>query len=395
MARAPPLSHTFWWLWTGVLVAALATFVFPFLALYLSARGLPADRIGLLVSLLGAGAVVAGPLGGSISDRFGRRPAVIGALISSAAAAAYLGVVHRPALIAPGIFVFGVGAMMTYPTVNAMVADLVPASELQRAYSLLAWAQNIGVAISAVVGGVLANKSWILLFWADAATSLLFAVLVYRRVPESRPTANAAPRGWQYLFRDRALLGFVAAQLLFVLMWWQFQFAVPIAMQRQGFGSASFGIVLATNCVYLFCLLPFVATRMSRFDAGRLLAVASLLVGCGYGAYAFCSTLPQYLAATLVWSTGELVGMPAASAVIAELAPEDLRGRYQGAYGFSFSAGMMLTPIAGGLVIARFSPRALWLSCFAVGAATAALHYLLGAARAEAKVRREAAVPAP
>jgi MFS family permease len=378
--RAEPLSRTFWWLWTGVLVSSLATFVFPFLALYLSSRGLPADRIGLLVSLIGFGAILAGPLGGSIADRFGRRPAVIGALIGSAASAAFLGMVRGEAIIAPGIFAFGVCAMMVYPTVNATVADLVPEPELQRAYGLLGWAQNLGVGVSALLGGVLASKSWILLFWADAATTLAFAALVYRRVPETRPASRTEPRGWGHLLRDRALLPFVAAQLCFVVVWWQFQFAVPIAMQRQGLPPLSFGLLLGTNCVYLLLLMPLVLKRITRFDPRRVLALASLCLGVGYGAYAFCSTTPQYLAATLVWSTGELLGMPAASAVIAQLAPEDMRGRYQGAYGFSFSAGMALAPILAGFVIARAGFTALWASCLVVGAATAALHFALGLA---------------
>jgi MFS family permease len=378
------LPRAFWWLWTGVLVSSLATFVFPFLALYLSARGLPADRIGLLVSLLGFGALLSGPIGGSISDRLGRRPAIITGLVGSAIAAAFLGMVQNPALIAPGILVFGVCAMMTFPTVNAAVADVVPEPELQRAYGLLSWAQNIGVGVSAVTGGLLANRSWLFLFWADAATTLLFAVLVYHRVPESRPTAHERARGWEHLARDRRLLGFMLAQLCFVIVWWQFQFAVPIAMQKQGLGPLAFGFVLGTNCLYLLILQPFVVARISKLDPGKVLPVASLLVGAGYGAYAFCTTMPQYLMATIVWSTGELLGMPAASALVAQLAPPDLRGRYQGAYGFSFSAGMALAPILSGLILARAGSRTLWLSSFAAGCTTAALHFALGVARRRA-----------
>jgi len=253
---------------------------------------------------------------------------IIGALIGSAIAAAYLGVVHDERLIAPGILLFGVCAMMTFPTVNAAVADVVPESELQRAYGLVGWAQNIGIAVSALTGALLANRSWLLLFWADAATSLIFAALVYRRVPESRPTARERPRGWEHLARDRRLLGFALAHLSFVVVWWQFQFAVPIVMQRQGLPPLAFGLLLGTNCVYLLILLPLAVPRIAKLDQGRVLSVASLLVGVGYGAYAFCTTIPQYLLATVVWSTGELFGMPAASAVVAQLAPAELRGEH-------------------------------------------------------------------
>jgi MFS family permease len=380
-----PLSRTFWWLWAGVLVSSLATFVFPFLALYLASRGLPAQRIGLIVSLLGAGAILAGPLAGGIADRFGRRPVLIGALVGSAVAAVYLASVQQPIWIAPGAFVFGLCVLMTFPAINATVADLVPPAEVQRAYGLLYWAQNAGIAVSALIGGLLASKNWKLLFWSDAATTLVFAVLVFRRVPESRPAPEAQdPRGWMYLLQDRNLIGLLVAHLFFVLVWWQFQFAVPIAIQRSGLGPATFGAILGTNCTLLFTLQPWIAKKLAHRDKGQLLAAASLLVGLGYGAYAFCETAPQYVLATLVWTMGEMLGLPTGNALIAELAPDALRGRYQGSLAFAFSIGMTIAPIASGFVIERAGLTTLWLGCLAMGTATAALHLWLAGVRGRA-----------
>jgi MFS family permease len=382
-----PLSRTFWWLWSGLLVSSLATFVFPFLALYLAGRGLDAQRIGLIVSLLGAGAILAGPLAGGIADRFGRRPVLIGALLGCSLAAIYLASVQEPLWIAPGAFVFGLCAMMTFPAINATVADIVPAAEVQRAYGLLYWAQNGGIAVSALAGGLLASKSWGLLFWADATTTALFALLVFRRVPESRPAARSEERGWTYLMKDRGLLGLLLAHLFFVLVWWQFQFSVPIAIQRQGLGPTTFGAILGSNCVLLFAVQPWVTKKLGNRDKSQLLAAGALLVGIGYGAYAFCSTTPQYVLATLVWTTGEMLGLPTASAVIAEMAPEDLRGRYQGALALAFSIGMTVAPILSGFVIEHAGMNALWFACLAMGIATALFHFWLGLARA----RRQAA----
>ena len=102
MKRLSGLPAAFWWLWVGSLVSAFATFVFPFLALYLTSRGLDARRTGSIVALLGVGGVIAGPLGGSLADHFGRKPTLLFALITSAAGAIYLRVVRSPLAIAPG-----------------------------------------------------------------------------------------------------------------------------------------------------------------------------------------------------------------------------------------------------------------------------------------------------
>jgi MFS family permease len=377
------LPRTFWWLWSGALISSLATFVFPFLALYLTSRGFDAQKTGLLVSLLGVGAIAAGPVAGTIADRFGRRPAVLFALIGSAVAAAFLGFVREPALIAPGVLLFGLCASMGYPAINATVADILPAAEVQRGYGLLYWANNLGIGISALVGGMLASKSWLGLFLADAATTLLFAAIVFRRVPESRPqaSAGAAPRGWSALLADRALVGFLAATFAFMLVFWQFQFALPIAMARDGLGTAPYGRVVAVNCILILLTQPFVTRVVQKFDEGIVLATGAVFLGAGYGAYAFCSTAMQYFLATLVWSVGEVTGLPAASALVAKLAPEDLRGRYQGAFSFCMSLAMTIAPILGGAVIDRAGMRAWWGTCLGLGLGSAVAHLALGAAR--------------
>jgi MFS family permease len=377
------MPRVFWWLWSGALISSLATFVFPFLALYLTARGFDAQRTGLLVSLLGLGSIAAGPLAGTIADRFGRRPAVLSALVGSALAAAFLGFVREPLLIAPGVFVFGVSAAMMYPAVNATVADILPAADVQRGYSLLYWANNLGIGISALVGGIFASRSWLGLFLCDAATTLLFAAIVWRRVPESRPapSPHLAPRGWRTLLSDRALVGFLAAQFAFLLVFWQFQFALPIAMARDGLGTAAYGRLVAVNCVLILVVQPFATRFVQRFEEGYALAVASIFLGAGYGAYAFCTTATQYFLATLVWSVGEVTGLPPASALVAKLAPEDLRGRYQGAFSFCLSVAMTLAPILGGAVIDRAGMRALWAVCLGLGLTASLSHLALAASR--------------
>ncbi len=90
------LPSAFWWLWTGAFISALATFVFPFLALFLTARGYSPARAGLVVSLYGAGIMVAGPIAGMASDRFGRRPTILSALTGAAATSADRMVGRRP-----------------------------------------------------------------------------------------------------------------------------------------------------------------------------------------------------------------------------------------------------------------------------------------------------------
>src|SRR5207237_6594044 len=105
-AHAGGLPSTFWWLWTGMFVFALATFVFPFLAFFLTARGLEPLEVGLAISLFGAGGAIGSPIGGHLADRIGRRPTILASLVVTAASAATLGALSSTAAIVAVVFVF-------------------------------------------------------------------------------------------------------------------------------------------------------------------------------------------------------------------------------------------------------------------------------------------------
>jgi MFS family permease len=385
------LPARFWWIWAGVFVSALATFVFLFLSVYLTARGLDPRQVGLVVAWFGLGTVAAGPVGGTLADRIGRRPTLLLALVASAACATFLGLVRSPALIAPGVFGFALAASSVFPSLFAAVADVVPEAERPRAFALVYWANNVGGALSSVVGGAVGERSWLALFLADGATSLLFALVVWRRVPESlaapaaRASAGAAPprpdRGWRAVLSDRPFIAFMALFLVFLAVFFQFQLGLPLAMRRAGLDTAQFGRVMAVNGLLIATLSPFAARFLGGRDRGRVLAVGAVLVGSGYGAYALCGPAWQWALATAVWTVGEITTLPVAIALVSDLAPPDLRGRYNGLYALAFGVGQTLAPLVGGTVLAGAGRRALFGGCLAVCLAVAVGHLVLGAAR--------------
>jgi MFS family permease len=76
-----------------------------------------------------------------------------------------------------------------------------------------------------------------------------------------------------------------------------------------------------------------------------------------------------------------VLGFPVASAIVADLAPVELRGRYQGAFSMTWGLAFTLSPLLGGAVLHRFGGSVLWLCCLATGAVTAALHLAAGPSR--------------
>ncbi len=146
--------------------------------------------------------------------------------------------------------------------------------------------------------------------------------------------------------------------------------------------------MLAVNGFLIATLQPFSARLTRRFDAAHVLAVASVLVGAGYGSYALCTHPLAYAAATAVWTVGEILALPLAAALVAGLSPPALRGRYQGAYGLTFGVGTLVAPILGSTVMQRLGSHALWGGCLALGVAVAAAHLAIAGARRRALAGR-------
>jgi MFS family permease len=178
-------------------------------------------------------------------------------------------------------------------------------------------------------------------------------------------------------------------------------------MAAHGHGLRSFSWLMAFNCAGVVALQPWLSPRLRRFDGSRLLAVSSLLFGLGYGLNALVPGLARalgalglggahgwalalYLASAALWTVGEVVGFPVASALTADLAPVALRGRYQGAHAMMWGMSMGLSPILGGQMIAWLGAPALWALCLGMAAAVAAGHL----AAAPARRRRLAALAA-
>jgi MFS family permease len=365
-------------LWTGALVNRLGGFVFTFLALYLTQeRGYSVEAAGLVVALWGAGSIFAGPVGGVLADRWGRRVAMVTSMTLSAAAMLQLGFARAPAHIACSTLLLGFCNDLYRPGLQATIADVVPPADRPRAYGYLYWAVNLGFAGAAVIAGLVANQNFTVLFLVDAGTTLLFGLLVYLRVPETRPMhAGPRERGGSLTapFRDRRCVAFIATQLLVAVIFHQGAVSLPLDMRQHGLSPRTFGFLIALNGIFIVLLQPFALGPVQRWRRDRALAAGAALTGLGFGLTAFCHTPALYVLSIACWTLGEIFFSSVAPAVVADLAPAQLRGSYQGAYQLSWGLSFFVAPALGSLVLGRLGPLALWGGCAAIGLVAATLH---------------------
>ncbi len=388
------LPPTYWILWTGALINRLGGFVMPLLALYLTGgRGLSVEQAGLVVSLYGAGALLSGPIGGFFADHSGRRRTLIGGLVLGALAMLHLAFARTALHVGIAAFLLGLLGELYRPVISAAIADVVPARDRARAYGILYWAVNLGFAVGSALGGAMSKYGWYLLFVGDAATTLAYAVIVWLRVPETRPQRmvhEARQPLWAPL-RDRPFLAFCALIMLVGLLFNQAFVTLPIDLRDHGLSPASYGALIALNGVLIFLLQPLVSRLLSPYARHRVLAAAAALVGVGFGMTALVRTLPGYVLSIAVWTLGEIVMAGIGPAVAADAAPVTQRGAYQGLFHMSFGVAALAAPALGSFVLGRFGPAALWTACLGTGLAAAAGQLALGTLRRGG----EEALPSP
>jgi MFS family permease len=397
------LPRTFWLLWTGTLINRLGSFVIIFLAVYLTGeRGFSQSRAGLVIGLYGAGATIGTLAGGVLADRWGRRPTLLTAQFGAAALMLALGFAHDYWRILTLAFLLGTFAEAARPAFSAMMIDIVPERDRVRAFSLNYWAINLGFAIAAAGAGLAAQVDYLLLFVADAGTTVITALIGLFFLAETRPVRartariNAGP-GLGAVFRDRAFIGFLLLNLCAVIVIFQHMSTLPIAMLADGLGPATFGWVIAVNGVLIVCGQLFVPRLIEGRSRSKVLALATLIVGAGFGLVAFAGSAWFFALTVVIWTLGEMLQSPSNSALVADLSPATLRGRYQGVNSLSWSVGAALAPIAGGFVQEHLGGAALWLGCFGVCALVAAGQRLSGPAweRRIARLRTAEAMLTP
>src|SRR5579884_2178410 len=109
-------------------------------------------------------------------------------------------------------------------------------------------------------------------------------------------------------------------------------FDLQPARHRFGFSATNYGALLSLNGVMVvFCELPITTFITQRFPPRRMMALGYLLTGTGFAINAFARTLPVMTLAVLIFTLGEIVSVPVSAAYVADLAPEQFRGRYSGA----------------------------------------------------------------
>jgi MFS family permease len=375
------LSRELWLVQVGVFLNTLGWgAVLPFEVIYLhDGRGFSLRVAGLVVGTLTGIGIVAAPLAGAVIDRVGARGTAAVAGVALAAGYAGLAAAHSPAMAFAAAIVGGAGNGALSPSQSTLLAALAAPEVRHRATAVSRVSTNVGFGLGGALGGLLASQGlsgYVALFLGNAATYLLY-VAVLLAVVRRAPRPEAAQGGYRRVLRDRAFVRLAGTNVAIIAIGWGvLPWVVPAyAKHELGLSAELIGLLMLANAA----AVVLTQIPVARFAEGRR-RVAMMAIGAGIFAAAFMLVLAAQsvgaaayaalLVASIAIGIGECFHTSALMPLVADLAPEGLRGRYMATMGFSWWIGLAAAPTLGTQLLS-ISATAAFVGCAAVAAAAA------------------------
>ena len=383
-AAIKALPRPIWILFGGTFINRFGSFVGVFIVLYLTRKGYSVPQAGLALAAFGLGSLPGSALGGYLADRVGRRETLVLATFVNAAATVGLALVQGLPLILVLMAIVGISFQAQRAPVAAMIADLVPAEHRLAAMGLMRFFVNAGFAAGPAAAGLLADRSFLLLFGGDAITSVIFGAIALVGLPGGTPrSAQPERRGeaTRAILADPGFLVFLLASVLASAVYLQANSTFPLWVKANGYSNAVYGGLISVNGVVIILAELVLIAFTQKFQARPVIATGFVMIAIGFALTAVAHNLAMLALTVLIWTFGEMTAFPMSLAHVANISPAHLRGRYQGTWGLSWAAGgLTVGPLLGTWLYAT-NPYLLWLGCGVLGIVAAALVMFTPASR--------------
>lgn len=376
--------------WLVVLVSFIdrlgGNMLWPFFTLYITGRfDVGMTQAGLVLGTFSAFGLIGNILGGALTDKFGRKSIILVGLVFSALSTLSLGMVSEFSMLLPLAVGVGLLSRISGPAHQAMVADILPEEKRQEGFGILRVMANLTWVIGPIIGGFIAGRSYFALFAIDAVVSCLVAVLVFLKIPETKPDTGKKPEsmvrtfaGYGQVVRDKPFVAFLLVSMLMLIVYQQMYNSLSVFLRdTHGMPTQVFGFLMIASPITVI-LFQFSTTKIiKKYPPFLMMALGTFFYMIGFGMFGFVGTTWLFALALVIITIGEMVHMPTSSALAANFAPEDKRGRYMAVYGLAWGLPSIVGPSAAGLILDNFNPFLLWYIAAGISAVAIGGFYLL------------------
>jgi MFS family permease len=345
--------------------------VLPFHVVYLhEVRGFALSDVGLLLGLPPlVGFLVVGP-GGALIDRIGARRILLCTVMLLILGDLVLANATTPWAAGFALTLSGIAFGMSWPASQSMVAAVVPTELRQRYFGVNFTLLNLGIGIGGIAGGLFVDVERTITFQsvyvADAISYVpaLFLLAVPLRHVAGRPVVDESVPdrsvGYLEVMRRPAVaslmvLGFVSSYVGYS----QLNAGMPAYARAIGeVSTQGLGIAFACNTLVIVVLQLVVLQRIEGVRRTRVIAVMGLIWALAWLLLGGTGLVSGTAGATIlvaacasVFAFGETLLQPTIPALVNDLAPDHLRGRYNALSSGAFQLAAIIAPPVSGLLV--------------------------------------------
>jgi MFS family permease len=351
--------------------------VIPLLPFYVQSMGGSAEIVGLILGTFSLTQMIATPILGRLSDRFGRRPVILMSLLGNGLSMFLFAFAAERALL-PWLFVSRILAGTTAGNLaacQAAVADVTDGSNRAAGMGRIGAGIGLGLVIGPILGSVLSHIHPTAPPICAGSVALLDLIGVALFMPETRGTAPVTAeverdtRTLGETIADPRIVSVMAMYFLTFLCMTSVQVALPLlAHARLGWGAREVGHIFGLYGLMALIVQGGLIGRLSRrFTAARVLVMGALCVGLGMAVISDAHGPAVLLIGVALAGLGVGLTNPTLATLASQHAGRSRQGAVLGVAQSSGGAGRTVGPVWNGWLYARLGPSAPF-----VGAALAA-----------------------
>ncbi len=365
------LSRETWTLSFVILLNRCGFMAVPFMGLYITQQlHRPESDAGIVISLFGLGSIVGALLGGKLTDVFGFRPIQILAATLGGVFFIIFSFVDNFTWLCVLVVVISIFSEAFRPANYTAIATYAAKGTETRSYSLNRLATNIGFAVGASAGGIIASFDYKLLFTVDGSISILAAIAILLFLPkrkkvskeEKTQTVELVQKPWQ----DLVYLKFLAACTLYITCFFLMFRVAPVFFKEDWkIDEALIGIILGVNGLIIALFEMVLIAKIENKRSAKFYIILGLLISC---VSFLCLMLPHhYSLATAIFcvvmfTIGEMLTLPFFNVFVVKRSNVHNRGMYAAGYTISWSVAHVVGPTVGFYIAQQFGYNVLWVS---------------------------------
>jgi MFS family permease len=352
--------------------------LFPFFALYITQKfEVGMTQVGVLFAAFSVSSFIGAFPGGALTDRFGRKGIIIFSLVSTSLSTLLMGFVNEFQFFLVVAFISGIFTDVGGPAYEAVFMDLLPEEKRASGFGIRRVAFNLAIVIGPVIGGFVAARSYLALFIIDAVISGIVALMVFFLIPETKPAAEPGEKqettsesfgGYLKVLRDGRFVAFTLVSLLTWLVYMNMSTTLGVFLRDEhGIPASGYGTIISINAAMVVLLQFPITRRAERKPPMLMMALGAFFIAAGLALYGLVETFWWFALAIAILTIGEMIAIPISNAVVANFAPEEMRGRYNFIYGLSWGISFAIGPYLAGRIMDNYNPDLLWYMCGIVG----------------------------